>query len=270
MHVFIDESEWPRPKDPDGFTVWGAIALHPSKGRDFFRALFNLEKKFWKVTEPYEFEIKGRLLLSRPGMTSPKKQEFCEEVISLCKLNGVQAFAVGLKNAQPSLFDQATEPIVYRAYSRLLERIDAMMSQDHPNDMATVALDSQDERTDTRRALAFGNFLHGNTTGRTLTHIADSPFFVSSKATVGIQIADLLAYALAQQNQGRQDIRPICDRLRELEWWSSDPGVDFPRRGFRFEDLQRNPDSVKSGLGGEGIGSGLEPIEDSASDSQRR
>ena len=24
--VFVDESEWPHPKDPDGFTVWAAIA----------------------------------------------------------------------------------------------------------------------------------------------------------------------------------------------------------------------------------------------------
>ncbi len=248
VHVFVDESEWPRPKDPEGFTVWAAIALHPSRGRDFFRAVFNLEKKFWKVTEPYEFEIKGRLLLSAAGVTSPKKQEFCEEIISLCRLHGVQAFAVGLKNAQPSSFDSETEPIVYRAYSRLLERVDAMMSEDFPGEMATIALDSQDEGTDTRRALAFGNFLYGNPVGRRLTHIAESPFFVSSKATIGIQIADLLAYALAQQNQGRHDIKPICDRLRELEWRSSRSDADRPWRGFRFEDLQRSPDSRASEL----------------------
>lgn len=232
--------------------------------------MFNLEKKFWKVTEPYEFEIKGRLLLNTTGMTSPKKQEFCEEIISLCKLHGVQAFAVGLKNAQPALFGSETEPIVYRAYSRLLERIDTMMSEDHPEEMATVALDSQDERTDTRRALAFGNFLYGNPVGRTLTHIAESPFFVSSKATIGIQIADLLAYALAQQNQGRQDIKPICDRLRELEWRSNKSDADRPWRGFRFEDLQRISDWGTPRLATEGIGNRLKPDPDSESDSQRR
>ena len=270
MHVFIDESEWPRPKDPDGFTVWAAIALHPSKGRDFFRAVFNLEKKFWKVSEPYEFEIKGRLLLNTAGMTSPKKQEFCEEILSLCKIHGVQAFAVGLKNAQSTLFGSETEPLVYRAYSRLLERIDTMMREDHPEEMATIALDSQDERTDTRRALAFGNFLYGNPTGRTLTHIAESPFFVSSKATIGIQIADLLAYALAQQNQGRQDLKHICDRFRELEWRSNKTDTDRPWRGFRFEDLQRSPDLGMPGLTNEEIGNRFKPSVDPQSDLQRR
>ena len=63
--VFVDESEWPRPKAANGFTVWGAIAIHPSQSREFFRQVYQLERKFWKVSEPYEFEIKGRLLLNK-------------------------------------------------------------------------------------------------------------------------------------------------------------------------------------------------------------
>ena len=241
MLVFVDESEWPRPKDPSGFTVWAAIAIHPRQGREFFREIYKLEQKFWKVTEPYEFEIKGRLLLNKTAVTSPKKREFCEEIVSLCKLSGVKAFAVGLKNPDTPTLGNFTEPIVYRAYSRLLERVNAMMVENGGDDMAIVSLDSQDEKTDTQRARAFGNFLYGNSVGRTLTHIVETPFFVSSKATVGIQIADLLAYSLAQQNQGRIDIKDICDRFREMEWRSeTDDG--FPRRGFRFEDFG-NPSS---------------------------
>lgn len=239
MLVFVDESEWPRPKDPNGFTVWGAIAIHPSRSREFFREVYQLERKFWKVLEPYEFEIKGRLLLSRTGVTSPKKREFCEELISLCKLNGVRAFAAGLRNFDTTDLEDLTEPTVYRAYSRLLERVNAMMVDEHPDDMAIVALDSQDEKTDTMRARAFGNFLYGNELGRRLSHIVETPFFVSSKATLGIQLADLVAYALAQQNQGRTDIRYICDRIRELEWHSNSLDEDVPRRGFRFEGLRQ-------------------------------
>lgn len=198
-----------------------------------------MERKFWKVSEPYEFEIKGRLLLNRKAVTSPKKQEFCEEVLSLCKLNGVKAFAAGLKNVDMTAAQELPEPAVYRAYSRLLERVDAMMSEEHEDDMAVVALDSQDEQTDTARARAFGNFLYGNPYGRQLSYIVETPFFVSSKVTLGIQLADLVAYALAQQNQGRTDIEHICDRVRELEWRSNSLDEDAPRRGFRFEDLGR-------------------------------
>jgi hypothetical protein len=111
MLVFVDESEWPRPKAPDGYTVWGAIAIHPSKSKNFVREIFNLKRKFWKVSEPHEFEIKGRLLLNERAMTSPKKCEFCEEIISLCKLSGIKAFAVGLRNISGATFEGLTEPI---------------------------------------------------------------------------------------------------------------------------------------------------------------
>ena len=66
-----------------------------------------------------------------------------------------------------------------------------MMAERESDDMAIVALDSHDEKTDTRRARAFGNFLYGSEVGRSLSHIVETPFFVSSMATVGIQIADL-------------------------------------------------------------------------------
>ena len=240
MLVFVDESEWPRPKDPEGFTVWDAVAINPRKSREFFREIYQLERKFWKVSAPFEFEIKGRLLMNKKALTSPKKREFCEEVLSLCNLNDVKAFAYGLKNAEGAIpkSDELTEPVIYRAYSRLLERVNAMMSEEYQDDMAIIALDSQDEGTDTERARAFGNFLYGSNYGRQLTHIVETPFFVNSKATVGIQLADLVAYSLAQQNLGRSDIRHLCDRVRELEWRSNSLSDDYPRRGFRFEDLK--------------------------------
>jgi len=238
MIIFVDESEWPHPKAPNGYTVWGAVAVHPSKSRTFVREIFNLEKKFWKVTEPYQFEIKGRLLLNKRAVTSPKKREFCEEVISLCKLSGIKAFAVGLRNTSEIAFTGLTEPIVYKAYSLLLERIEAMMAEEFNSEMAIIALDSADEGTDTKRALAFGNYIYGSEMERAV-HVIETPFFVSSKATIGIQIADLVAYALAQSNLGKPHVQIICDRIRELEWHSQRTDVDYPLRGFRFLDMQK-------------------------------
>jgi hypothetical protein len=248
MLVFVDESEWPRPKSPGGYTVWGAAALHPSKSKSFVRDVFNLEKKFWKINEPYEFEIKGRLLLNeRSVLTSPKKCEFCEEIISLCKLAGVRAFAIGLRNTNNEALTGLTEPIIYKAYSLLLERVEAMMQEEFNDDMAVIALDSAEEATDTNRALAFGNYVYGSPTGRAAVHVVETPFFVSSKATVGIQIADLIAYALAQRNLGRTYIRDICDRIRELEWKSQRTDTEYPLHGSRFLDIER-PQANAQGL----------------------
>ena len=238
MLIFVDESEWPRPKAPNGYTVWGAVAIHPSRSKTFVREIFNLEKKFWKITEPYQFEIKGRLLLSKRAATSPKKREFCEEVMSLCKLSEIKVFAVGLRNTSGIAFTGLTEPIVYKAYTLLLERIEAMMEEEFNSEMAIIALDSADEATDTKRALAFGNYIYGSEVERA-THVIETPFFVSSKATVGIQIADLVAYALAQSNLGKYYVQIMCDRIRELEWRSQRTDVEYPLRGFRFLDMQK-------------------------------
>jgi len=112
--------------------------------------------------------------------------------------------------------------------------------------MAIIALDSADEATDTKRALAFGNYIYGSETGRAAVHVVETPFFVSSKATIGIQIADLVAYSLAQRSVNRPQLTVICDRIRELEWRSQRTDLEYPLRGFRFMDMQK-PQTQASG-----------------------
>jgi len=69
MLIFVDESEWPKPSVAGGYTVWAAIALQPQLSKAFSRELFNLERKFWRINEPHEFEIKGRMLLNKRALT---------------------------------------------------------------------------------------------------------------------------------------------------------------------------------------------------------
>ena len=237
MLVFVDESEWPRPATPGGYTVWAAIGVHSERQREFFREVFNLEKKFWKSDEPYDFEIKGRLLLSRRGMTSPKKKEFVEEILSLCKSGDVVAFAVGLRYPQTAAME-GVEPDTFRVISALCERVETMMDEQRPDETAVMVFDSQEDNKDRARALEFGNYTYGTPVGRGMTHVVSTPLFVSSLVTKGVQVADLFAYALAQQNMGRSDVNPFCDRIRELEWKSSDKQEDRPWRGFYFRNMQ--------------------------------
>ncbi len=241
MLVFVDESEWPKPSVSSGYTVWAAIALQPQLSKAFSRELFNLERKFWRINEPHEFEIKGRMLLNKRALTSPKKMEFIEEVLSPCKRYQLLAFAVGMQQIEePMLVGFSSEESrIFRIYHYLLERVEAMMQENYPDDMAMVLLDSSDKETNKRRAIAFGNFLYGHEAGRSMQKIVETPFFVSSDLTPGIQIADLFAYALAQQNLGRKEakLKEIGERIRELEWRSNRVDVEFPLRGFRFVDL---------------------------------
>ena len=163
MLVFIDESEWPKPSAPSGYTVWAAVALQPQLSKSFSREIFNLERKFWRINEPHEFEIKGRMLLSSRALTSPKKVEFVEEVVSLCKHYQLLTFAVGMQQLEEPMLTgfSSEESRIFRVYYYLLERVEAMMQESYPDDMAMVLLDSADKETNKRRAIAFGNFLYG-------------------------------------------------------------------------------------------------------------
>jgi len=243
MLVFIDESEWPKPRDLSSYTVWAAVALQPQLSKAFSRELFNLERKFWRIGEPHQFEIKGRMLLNRRALTSPKKIEFMEEVLSLCKRYQLLAFAVGMQQIEESTLVgfSSEEARIFRVYHYLLERVEAMMQENYPDDMAMILLDSSDKETNKRRAIAFGNFLYGHEAGKRMQKIVETPFFVSSSLTPGIQIADLFAYALAQQNLGRKEpkLKEIGERIREMEWRSNMIDVEFPLRGFRFVDLPK-------------------------------
>ncbi|MBM3117988.1 MAG: DUF3800 domain-containing protein [Chloroflexi bacterium] len=245
MLVFVDESEWPKPSASGGYTVWAAAALHPELSKTFSREVFNLERKFWRISEPHEFEIKGRMLLNKRALTSPKKLEFVDEILSLCKRYQLSAFAIGMRQFEEQMLEgfSREESRIFRVYHYLLERVEAMMQESYPDDMAIVLLDSSDKETNKRRALAFGNFLYGHEVGKSVQKIVETPFFVSSSLTPGIQIADLFAYALAQQNLERKEpkLKKICDRIRELEWRSNRLDAEHPLRGFRFVDVPDKP-----------------------------
>ena len=110
------------------------------------------------------------------------------------------------------------------------------MFEQFSSEIAAMIFDSQEDKNDKERALEFGNYLYGTPRGRAVTHVADTPLFASSTVTKGLQIADLFAYAIAQQNLNRVDVKPYCDRIRELEWRSLDQEETRPWRGFQFID----------------------------------
>jgi len=248
MLVFVDESEFPSPSRPGGYTLYSGAVIDPRKSKSLSREIFVLNKKFWDINEPQEFEIKGHLLLNNRAMTSPKKLEYVDEILSLCKSHGVLAFAVGL-GSSPATLPGFADKAEFKMLVVLLERIEMMMQEQYPSDMATLVFDSRGEGTDKSRALTFGNFIYGHSLGSNLHQIVDTPLFVSSSITVGIQIADLFAYVLAQYNLGRHETKlfRIVERIRELEWRSNRMDVEYPKRGFRFIDSAQAAEAQQTG-----------------------
>ena len=146
-------------------------------------------------------------------------------------------FAVGLRYPQTLAMETPVEPNTYPVITALVERVEAMMREGFPQDMAVIVFDSQGDKKDKERALEYGNYLYGTQRGRGVSHVVDVPLFSSSTVTKGLQIADLVAYAIAQQNMGRSDVKGYCDRIREMEWWAAERDDFGPWRGFSFRDM---------------------------------
>ena len=119
-----------------------------------------------------------------------------------------------------------------------------MMAENFPRELAVMVFDSQEDKKDQERALEFGNYLYGTAIGRTVSHVSDTALFSSSKVTKGLQIADLFPHAWSQQNMGRAELKPYCDRIREMEWSSSERNEGQPWRGFRFRDVAPNEERI--------------------------
>ena len=177
-------------------------------------------------------------------MQSPKKREFVEEILSLCKLSKVIAFAIGLRYPQTAALQRASAPNTFLMIRDLVERVETMMEERFPSELAVMVFDSQEDQKDKERALEFGNYLYGTAQGRRTFHVSDTPVFASSKVTKGLQISDLVAYALAQQNMGRDDLSRYCDRVREMEWRGEERGEGQPWRGSRFRDVNINEQRI--------------------------
>ena len=130
-----------------------------------------------------------------------------------------------------------SEPSIYRVFNLLLERVEAMMAESFPDEMAVVAFDSQGEGSDRNRAPQFGNFLYGNPYGRAMQHVIDTPFFVNSSSHKGYQIADLCAMLFSGELGQIRSYGPISTVSGK---WSGivkrQPG-EYPMRGFRFLDV---------------------------------
>lgn len=134
---------------------------------------------------------------------------------------------------------ESNAPNTYHMIQSMVERVQAMMVENHPDEQAIMVFDSQGDGKDKERSLEFGNYLYGTAQGRSTTHVCDIPIFASSTVTKGLQIADIFAYVLAQRNlmdHNREDLTRYYDRIREMEWKSKEHEEGRPWRGFRFRD----------------------------------
>lgn len=175
-----------------------------------------------------ETELKGDKLFKKYAFKcrdlygSSRNLACADDLFQLCKDSGVLAFATITKNPRHMALVTGTGRLLTTPYSYMLERIDKCMIEQFPDRMAKVLFDSRGLGTDEPLAVAWSNFLFRSSVGQQFSKIVANPFFVVSRLTPGIQVADVFAYLAGQVVSGRLECQSYYQKLQELQWVSAD------------------------------------------------
>jgi hypothetical protein len=145
-------------------------------------------------------ELKGREFLTRQVFDKrPNKRELVEQVFTLVQNFDVGVFSIIID--RPDFVPPKAEGRLEIQYQFLVERINAYAQEKYPDEMAILVLDSQDPEGDRKRAVAYNTFLYGYSFGQSMIKVLETPLFVDSVITPGIQLADLAASVIRQYHE---------------------------------------------------------------------
>jgi len=177
MLVYADES-YREQNTANCKSTFAAVCIPEDRYRAFEIDLFRLKKHFWKVQEPSDLELKGRLLLSERAIELPKNREFIRQLIALLREYNIVPLAVVQDGSFPlSTLKVDHLPQLYRA---VLRRVDRYMVEKYPNDHAVLFFDGIDHQTNQKVAVSFTNYMFRHQAGIQCQHILPVPNFSDS------------------------------------------------------------------------------------------
>ncbi len=192
MLIFIDESGFPHPKDDTLRPVLAALCLPETQHRRFSRQLHAIKNKF--LDNPSK-ELKAKELL-RPYIfeKKPRRREMVESVFDLVRqTDGLAIYASVME--KPASMPTCPETHIPIQYRRLLERIHFHTDTYGQIDESAIILFDGEGTSGIKGGLGPGisAYLFRSSDGQKLTRIITTPFFVDSKITLGVQVADMIA-----------------------------------------------------------------------------
>jgi hypothetical protein len=187
--AFFDESGHPHPKDSSTRPVCVAVCIRQEQARFISGRLHFLKRN---LIGKENLEFKANRLLNRPTFRRiPEKRELVEAFFDLLRNLPITIFAVIMERPQST-------PLVETHYLAnqfryLLQRCDLLAQE--TKDMITILFDG-DCQIYGGLSLKFNAFLYRSNEGQSMTTVTDAPFFVDSRVTSGIQIADMASGAI--------------------------------------------------------------------------
>ncbi len=190
MLVFLDESGTPHPNDQSTRPVIVGICIDRENVRAVSAQLYSLKRRLGTPNA----ELKGgKYLTPRVFRNRPNEWEVVESFFDLIRSLSLTLFAVVMEHPKQMPYGREAENYLPNEYRYLLQRINQLAEE--TNRMATILFDGEGP-TLYRGMLPmkFDSFLYRSAEGQSFTSICDSPYFVDSSLTQGIQIADMAAY----------------------------------------------------------------------------
>ncbi len=194
MLAFIDESGHPHPNDPSARPVVVAVCVSETNLRYVTSRIYGLKRQL--LTAP-DVELKATRLLTRGTFRRiDLKREFVESFFDLLRDLPIATFAIIMERPLEELPETNLLPSQFRF---LLERISLLAET--RQEMATILFDGEGTSQSGGLSAKFRNYLYRSVEGRSRVSITDGPFFVDSRITVGIQIADMAAGVIRQYEE---------------------------------------------------------------------
>jgi len=251
MLFFVDES-WQTTKD-NKFKV-GVLSAIQIKSHDFNECsqhIYNLKARHLGFNAG-DIEIKGRSILraylfklESKGIPS-RELNLARDIISYAESLGTKIFASVVFSEQEVDLACANVDALERPFFFLFERIDLFMKENYPGLIAKVTFDDRGIRFNKTLSKSVSNFSHKSSTGRLFDNILNVPFFAISSENVGIQIADMVAYILANRFTGARHQMEFFAKVKSMQFVSRAlfpiGRRQLPKRGIKVLKKERAGD----------------------------
>ena len=242
LFAFIDESGHPHPKDSTSRPVLVSVCIEDRDLRAVGTELYRLKRRILQRNQG-DFEAKASKLITRGTFRNrPEKREFVESFFEMCRNLPLVIFAVIMERPQsPPPTDIDFLPMQFR---HLMYRINRLLDFEKEIGLGAIFFDGDGTQYN-KLSVRFSNWLYRSRGGQSLVNLVDSPFFVDSRFTSGIQIADMVASVVRQYEENvlfvqgapvgdsylsaiERYYRIVCEKTRDLEA----PTGDFTWYGF--------------------------------------
>lgn len=256
MLFFLDES-WQLTKN-DKYKV-GILAAVQIKSHDYNEC----SKQFYILKSKYlgaaagNKEIKGNGIfrnylfdLEAKGIAS-HELNLARDAFAYVKTLGVACFASVVFAQKEVDLACADATQLERPFFFLFERINLFMKENHPGLKAKLIFDDRGIQVNKAISKSVSNFFHKSQAGQVFDSIVKVPLFAISTESVGIQLADMIAYILGARFTGNIEKFEFFRKVKELEYKSralfSADGKQYLLNGFKVIKEKETGDLFSSG-----------------------